>query len=221
MFTSNKRRKPTRITALAVTFGLVVASSTEGADDLIPAPQPANAPFKLSPNSVLKGDRLIIGDVGAISLVETETLIVSASADESVWQRCLEAGPNWLRASEDGMTVELQRPWGVPDEHQLLTAQCDDGAITIGGYSLRGPDEDPDKRAMLFLYNPSQDGPVTITITKQVRSGIDSLTLNEVAAIDSASGRILFSATSENGRQSLVTAPYRLAYKAPVVSEAR
>ena len=196
---------------LAVTFGLVIVCSILNAGDSTPAGQSPPGAFGLSPNSVLNGDRLIIGDVHQIPATAAEALAAVAFTDEETWRRCIQSGPTWLRESEDGTKFELQWPWGARDKHRLLTAQCEDGTITIGGYALTGPEDNPEKRAMLFLYDPSQDGPVTITIEKQLTVGFEKLTLTEVRAVDPVSRRIVFSATAESGTELYVTAPYRLA----------
>lgn len=168
-----------------------------------------NPTLELSRDSVLQGDRFLIGDVKLVSPVEADALAVSASSGAPQWSRCLTNGPDWLRESEDGGGLDLVPPWGSAAKDRIITAQCNAGQIRIGGHTLlRGSDESVVKRAMLFLSVPSRDGPVKIVFTKQYAANGMRLTLNEIRAIDPASGRILFSATHEDGTRALAVAPY-------------
>ena len=195
------------VAAFAALLSLTGAHAFSGTRDLKKtAGFEENPALELSRDSVLKGDRFLIGDVSPVSPVEAGALAVSASADASQWQRCLQTGPAWLRESEDGSGLDLIPPWGSPAKDRIITAQCNEGQIHIGGYTyVRGSDE---LVAMLFISEPRRDGPVKIVFSKQVVANGIFLTLNEIRAIDPASRRILFSATYEDGTQALMVAPY-------------
>jgi hypothetical protein len=92
----------------------------------------------LSTNPILEGDRLAIGNARRVSATEADGFAGIGPRDDEVWQRCLQIGPTWLSESGDGSELELQWPWGAPDKHRLLTAQCGDGAITIGDTQSMG-----------------------------------------------------------------------------------
>ena len=172
-----------------------------------------SAQFAVTKNSVLGGN-LPIGDLSVEGELEADSSAASAPGSWSELQRCIQEGPDWLRLSEDGTTLEVRFPWGSTPLDQVLTTYCDDGIILVGGYRQTTSDDDPSRRkAWLFsMVSAIQSSPTKMTFTKAYSVGSwareTRYTLNEVRSIDPASGRILFSGTSENGERALLSAPF-------------
>lgn len=200
--------------ALSLVVSVLIICSISNAGDSTPPVETGPGVFELSTNPILEGDRLAIGNARRVSATEADGFAGIGPRDDEVWQRCLQIGPTWLSESGDGSELELQWPWGAPDKHRLLTAQCGDGAITIGGYAVHGTEDNPELRALLFLYDPTQTGPVTLILGEEVTAGSDKFTLNEVRTIDPLSGTVVFAATTKTGAESYLVAPYRLGYDA-------
>ena len=89
-----------------------------------------------------------------------------------------------------------------------MTAYCTDCGIIAGGYSQRASAEEDDRQVLLFIAG-SDSSAATYVLHKGLAVESSGLyTLNEVRAIDPASGHILFAATSEDGEQALLVAPF-------------
>ena len=106
------------------------------------------------------------------------------------------------------MRLELTQPWGSPPQQQLVTAYCTDCTIIAGGYSQRESDEEGDRKVLFFIAD-SDSSRATVILNKEFAvESSDSYVLNEVREIDPASGRILFAATSVDGEEALLAAPF-------------
>ena len=165
-----------------------------------------NPPFELSRDSVLKGSPLKIGDLSFVSELKANSTMKGVSLDPTLLERCLQVGSDWLRRSDDGTRLELTQPWGSPPRQQLVTAYCTDCAIIAGGYSQQASGEGGDRRVLFFI---ADSGPATLVLRREFAvESSDSYTLNEIREIDPVSGRILFAATSEDGEEALLAAPF-------------
>ncbi len=192
-----------------------VYAPARAVDPKVSTPPQNLVPFELSRDSVLRGVPLKIGDLSLVSEPEAGTLARSAAADPTVWERCLQAGPDWLRWSDDGKSLDLKSPWGSPSRDQVLTAYCNDGIILIGGYQRRAADDDSHRWTWIFTKIESWSSPAKVSFLdrpfavgswpRQTRYA-----LNEVRAIDPVSRRILFAGTSEDGKEALLAAPFAI-----------
>jgi len=183
------------------------------ASDRIAEPQDS-VWFKLSRNSVLKGVPLKIGDLAAVTELEADRITRSASSDPGSYERCVLGAPDWVRLSRDGTSVEIDPPFGKPSM-VVQTSYCENGVVMIGGSLRLAPGEsDSPRRSWLFVITPGRD-PVTLGFGPRNVRGAGQHDLNEVRAIDPVSKQILFVATSEDGKEALVAAPFAIVPRAP------
>ncbi len=184
----------------------------------------ASLPLQLSPNSILKGLPLQIGDLSVVSESEAGTIGNGAAVDRNYLARCIQAGPDWLRWSDDGVSVELKSPWSpmamtqgmTPPKDQVVAVYCDDETILVGGYVRRATEENAPRQAWIFSVHRKADGTVSgpartffaRSYTANMMTGQAQYTLNELRAIDPASRRMLFAGTAQDGSAVLLAAPY-------------
>jgi hypothetical protein len=174
---------------------------------------PDRVPFELSRNSVENGVLLKIGDLSVVSETEASALMSDRAIDDKQIEECLQAGPTWLRQSDDGTTLELLSPWDK-NGSRATAALCEEGIILVGGYVQRSAD-DTKSGLWLFAVGPGGTGGPTISIFSPPHFADKTpahgrYMVYQVRAIDRESVRILFRAVAENGEDAFLAAPFVL-----------
>ncbi len=194
--------------AIASLGGFVPTARSANSRELVVPPD--RVPFELFRKSVVEGVPLKIGDLSVVSETEAGALTTNAAIDDTQIERCIAAGPKWLRRSADGTTLELQPPWGQHGS-RATTALCDEGIILVGGYRQYAAD-DSENISWLFVVGPGGTGPTKTFFSPgyfvDKSPGHVRYLLHEVRAIDRESMRILFRAGAENGGEAFLIAPF-------------
>jgi len=183
------------ITILILAFGLLAqeGNATEDGNDKSPAP--------ITRQSYFNGGYIKIGDLSIASEEEVASLESNALGGPVERERCVNMGPAWIERSQDGLGLELRKPWSFRDA-RILAARCDGVSILVGGSIRRGEGEDT-TTAPVFFYWEDGRGPVSFSPDPSVSVGrwpkVTNYSVLEVRAIDSESQRMLFTGVGKEG----------------------
>lgn len=168
-------------------------------------------PFTISRDSVLEGVPMKIGDLVVVTEAEANAIAKHAADGRHRWGRCVEAGPTWVRWSDDGTRLELISPWDLSRGSRVATAYCAEGIVMIGGATPSPESDEGETEAILFVGGGAAGERRTLAFGKHERADNGTIyRLTETRAIDPVSRRILFAATSEDGEEALLAAPFAI-----------